>query len=295
MDRRGGRRGRGVVAVDDVGRVGGFVSPDRHETVFLADPALTDPLVDELLPWLREQRDVVQLLASGADTARVTALQRHGLRYCRSSFTLARPIAPGRCLRPRFPTGACRAIPPRGLRRLRPPAHLRDAAWASVAGHAERDLDGWSELTRPCRSLFLADRDRRPVGWVAGRLLDSGREYGSSLADRRSRSLARRALLLAHSGSARSSRNGRAAVLYDDGSLVKVVSKVSSKNQVTIPVGVLRAAGIAAGDDVIIRAAGSGRIEVERADDLVARFAGSLPAGTYPEGYLDELRDEWRR
>ena len=84
-------------------------------------------------------------------------------------------------------------------------------------------------------------------------------------------------------------------MLYDDGSLVKVVSKVSSKNQVTSPVGVLRAAGITAGDDVIIRAAGSGRIEIERADDLVARFAGSLPAGTYPEGYLDELRDEWRR
>jgi hypothetical protein len=50
-----------------------------------------------------------------------------------------------------------------------------------------------------------------------------------------------------------------------------------------------------AGDDVVIRATGSGRIEVERADDLIARFAGSLPAGTYPAGHLDELRDEWRR
>ena len=69
IDEEGGVAG-GVVAVDDVGRVGGFVSPGRHETVFLADPALTDPLVDELLPWLREQRDVVQVLASGADTAR---------------------------------------------------------------------------------------------------------------------------------------------------------------------------------------------------------------------------------
>jgi bifunctional DNA-binding transcriptional regulator/antitoxin component of YhaV-PrlF toxin-antitoxin module len=49
-----------------------------------------------------------------------------------------------------------------------------------------------------------------------------------------------------------------------------------------------------AGDDVVIRASGQGRIEVERAEDLVLRFAGSLPAGTYPTGYLDELRGEWR-
>jgi AbrB family looped-hinge helix DNA binding protein len=71
------------------------------------------------------------------------------------------------------------------------------------------------------------------------------------------------------------------------------MSKVSSKHQVTIPVRVLREAGLAAGDDVVIRASGQGRIELERADDLVGRFAGSLPAGTYPAGHLDELRREW--
>jgi bifunctional DNA-binding transcriptional regulator/antitoxin component of YhaV-PrlF toxin-antitoxin module len=72
------------------------------------------------------------------------------------------------------------------------------------------------------------------------------------------------------------------------------VSRVSNKHQVTIPVRVLRQAGIRAGDDVVIRASGRGRLEIERADDLIRRYAGSLPAGTYPSGYLDKLRDEWR-
>ncbi len=72
------------------------------------------------------------------------------------------------------------------------------------------------------------------------------------------------------------------------------MSRVSNKHQVTIPVRVLRQAGIRAGDDVVIRASGPGRLEIERADDLIRRYAGSLPAGTYPRGHLDKLRHEWR-
>ena len=72
------------------------------------------------------------------------------------------------------------------------------------------------------------------------------------------------------------------------------MSKLSSKHQITIPVSVLREAGLAAGDEVVIRAHGHGRIEIERADDLIRRYAGSLPAGTYPDGYLDDVRGEWR-
>jgi AbrB family looped-hinge helix DNA binding protein len=71
------------------------------------------------------------------------------------------------------------------------------------------------------------------------------------------------------------------------------VSKLSSKHQITIPVRILREAGLAAGDEVVIRSSGHGRIEIERAEDLVRRYAGSLPAGTYPAGYLDQLRSEW--
>jgi bifunctional DNA-binding transcriptional regulator/antitoxin component of YhaV-PrlF toxin-antitoxin module len=72
------------------------------------------------------------------------------------------------------------------------------------------------------------------------------------------------------------------------------LSRVSRKHQVTIPVRVLREAGLNAGDHVVIRAHGKGRLEIERGDDLIRRYAGSLPAGTYPHDYLDRLRDEWR-
>ncbi len=75
----------------------------------------------------------------------------------------------------------------------------------------------------------------------------------------------------------------------------KGMPKLSGKNQVTIPVAVLREVGIDQGDSLLVRAAGKGKIEVERAADLIERFAGSLPPLTYPPGYLDDLRDEWDR
>jgi bifunctional DNA-binding transcriptional regulator/antitoxin component of YhaV-PrlF toxin-antitoxin module len=73
-----------------------------------------------------------------------------------------------------------------------------------------------------------------------------------------------------------------------------LVPKISSKNQITIPVDVLRASGLAAGDDVFIRSDGEGAIVVEARGSRVRRHAGIF-SGLYEEGYLDRLRDEWDR
>lgn len=71
--------------------------------------------------------------------------------------------------------------------------------------------------------------------------------------------------------------------------------KLSSKNQITVPVSVLDEVGLRPGDHVIVRAAGKGRLEVEGRRDFIEAFAGSMPPGTWPPGEIDALRDEWER
>ena len=72
----------------------------------------------------------------------------------------------------------------------------------------------------------------------------------------------------------------------------KRTSRLSSKNQATIPVAVLRAAKVEPGDNIEISATGPGEIRITRVLDRVDRFAGSMP-GVYPKGYLNKLRREW--
>jgi bifunctional DNA-binding transcriptional regulator/antitoxin component of YhaV-PrlF toxin-antitoxin module len=71
------------------------------------------------------------------------------------------------------------------------------------------------------------------------------------------------------------------------------MSVISSKNQITLPVAALRAAGLEPGDDVRVAVAGPGRLELVRAADLIERYAGVFDTTVYPAGYLDELRREW--
>jgi bifunctional DNA-binding transcriptional regulator/antitoxin component of YhaV-PrlF toxin-antitoxin module len=70
-------------------------------------------------------------------------------------------------------------------------------------------------------------------------------------------------------------------------------TRISRKNQATLPIDALRAAGLKPGDELVVQAAGSGRIVLVRAADLIDRHAGKAP-GVYPPDYLRDLGNEWR-
>jgi AbrB family looped-hinge helix DNA binding protein len=65
-------------------------------------------------------------------------------------------------------------------------------------------------------------------------------------------------------------------------------TRISSKNQATIPVEALKRAGLKPGDELRVEAAGAGRIVLTRDE----RHSGSLTEA-YPEDYLARLRAEW--
>jgi AbrB family looped-hinge helix DNA binding protein len=69
-------------------------------------------------------------------------------------------------------------------------------------------------------------------------------------------------------------------------------TRISRKHQATIPVEALRRAGLKPGDELIVQAAGAGRITLVRADDLITLHAGK-GAGDYGPDYLATLRGEW--
>jgi bifunctional DNA-binding transcriptional regulator/antitoxin component of YhaV-PrlF toxin-antitoxin module len=70
-------------------------------------------------------------------------------------------------------------------------------------------------------------------------------------------------------------------------------TRISAKNQATIPVVALRRAGLKPGDELRVEAAGAGRIVLTRVEEALAGYAGRL-TGVYPKGSLRKLRREWR-
>jgi bifunctional DNA-binding transcriptional regulator/antitoxin component of YhaV-PrlF toxin-antitoxin module len=70
-------------------------------------------------------------------------------------------------------------------------------------------------------------------------------------------------------------------------------TRLSVKNQATIPVAALRRAGLKPGDQLRVEAAGAGRIVLTRVEETLAGYAGRL-TGVYPRGSLQKLRREWR-
>ncbi len=70
--------------------------------------------------------------------------------------------------------------------------------------------------------------------------------------------------------------------------------RLSSKNQVTLPVRILRAAGLRPGDELVITSSRPGFVEIAMAGDVIDDFAGCLTPGTYPPDYLAKERARWR-
>jgi bifunctional DNA-binding transcriptional regulator/antitoxin component of YhaV-PrlF toxin-antitoxin module len=69
---------------------------------------------------------------------------------------------------------------------------------------------------------------------------------------------------------------------------------VSSKHQVTIPVGPFHTAGLEPGDTLRVEAEGAGRVVLTRVDELIDRYSGCLDTGGDLRKQVEGLREEWR-
>lgn len=69
------------------------------------------------------------------------------------------------------------------------------------------------------------------------------------------------------------------------------MARISTKNQITIPVAALDEVGLHAGEQVTIEPAGDGELRVRRTTTTFESAFGTL-TGTYPSGYLEQLDAE---
>jgi mycothiol synthase len=164
------------------GRATGYAAlGEGGTTVLIADPGDPVPALEALVGWLGE-RGRHQVDAYAGDAPRIAWLEAHGFGHRRSAFDLERAVDPAPAP-PAWPAGAT-------IARHRPGAEdaavhaliYVDAAWADVPGHTELSLDAWRALIVPDYSGWVARREGRPVGWVAGRVFEDGRGWVQQLA-----------------------------------------------------------------------------------------------------------------
>jgi hypothetical protein len=72
------------------------------------------------------------------------------------------------------------------------------------------------------------------------------------------------------------------------------VTRVSSKNQITLPVAALAEAHLGPGDSIRVEVIAEGVIQLTREHDPMAALIGSMP-GLSAATSLEALRDEWAR
>ncbi len=82
-----------------------------------------------------------------------------------------------------------------------------------------------------------------------------------------------------------------ARTVKPNGPLVR--TRISSKHQVTIAKEAFTAAGLHAGDVVMVRAVGPGRVELTRLEELFAKHRGRVKGGSGARAAVEQLRDEW--
>jgi AbrB family looped-hinge helix DNA binding protein len=66
------------------------------------------------------------------------------------------------------------------------------------------------------------------------------------------------------------------------------MTRISTKNQITIPVAALAEVGLHAGERVTVEPAGDGELLIRRTTTTFEDAFGTL-TGTYPAGYLAQL------
>ncbi len=72
------------------------------------------------------------------------------------------------------------------------------------------------------------------------------------------------------------------------------MARISTKNQITIPVAALQEVGLHAGEQVTIEPSGDGELRIRRSTGTFQEAFGAL-TGTYPADYLARLDAEDQR